>query len=134
MLCLFNVWPNYFTERTESFHALWKKRRIFNERTEGYVPISTLLCDADFDLRQLLQVPYGILRCLFGLHVRGVTQRNLKLSDIYVERARVIISYVFVLLVVVYKGIYQDFIGVQQREVPCLILHRCHVLYMPCLF
>ena len=77
---------------------LWKKHRIFNERTNGYVPICTILNEDEFTLQQRLQALKGILKCLFGLHARGLTQKQLLLEDIYIKRTHVRILSVFFLI------------------------------------
>ena len=53
------------------------------------MPVSTVLNDEKFNLRQCLDIITGILRCLFGLHARGLTQKELVLDDIYVKKTSV---------------------------------------------
>ena len=77
---------------------LWNKHRIFNERTDGYVPICSILNEDEFTLQRRLQALKGILKCLFGLHARGLTQEQLLLEDIYIKRTHVrILSVLFMI-------------------------------------
>ena len=68
---------------------LWQTRKFFNEDSKGYVPVSTVLNDEKFDLRQCLDIIRGILKCLFGLHARGLTQKELVLDYIYIKKTSV---------------------------------------------
>ena len=77
------------TEQTDAMFKLWKSQRFFNEVSEGYLPISTVLNDETFDRRQCMDIIRGILRCQFGLHARGLTQNELVLDDIYVKKTSV---------------------------------------------
>ena len=53
------------------------------------MPVATVLDDEKFDLRQCMDIIKGILKCLFGLHARGLTQKGLALDDIYVKKTPV---------------------------------------------
>ena len=48
-----------------------------------------ILDDEHFDIRQCLQIAKGLLKCVFGLHARGLVQSNLVLDDVLVRKTSV---------------------------------------------
>ena len=73
----------------ETWFRILKKTRFFNERTDGFVPIATVLNEPSFNDRKCIKIMSGVLRCLFGLHARGLTQEKLVLEDVFVNKRSV---------------------------------------------
>ena len=79
----------------DAWFRLFKKTRFFNERTDGFVQIATVLNEPTFNLRKCRQIMIGILKCLFDLHARGLTQENMVLEDVFVKNRSVSIFQLF---------------------------------------
>ena len=77
------------SDQVKAWFTIWKKSRIFNVRTEGFVSIAIFLEEEQVDLRKCMQIVMGILKCLNGLHVRGISQHNLAFDDVFVKRRSV---------------------------------------------
>ena len=54
------------------------------KRQAGYKHLPDML-KTHMQIRQCIAIARGILNCLYRLHVRGISQKNLQLGDIYVK-------------------------------------------------
>ena len=79
----------------DAWFRLFKKTRFFNERTDGFVPMATVLNEPTFNHRKCIQIVIGTLKCLFGLHARGLTQENMVFEDVFVKKRSVSIFQLF---------------------------------------
>ena len=79
----------------DAWFRLFKKTRFFNERTDGFVPMATDLNEPTFNHRKCIQIVIGTLKCLFGLHARGLTQENMVFEDVFVKKRSVSIFQLF---------------------------------------
>ena len=83
----FHICICFTTGQADDMFRLWQRQNYFNKPPDGYIPVSRILQDGHFELRQCMQVVKGTLKCLHGLHVRGLVQKDLDIEDVYVKKA-----------------------------------------------
>ena len=57
--------------------------------------MATDLNEPTFNHRKCIQIVIGTLKCLFGLHARGLTQENMVFEDVFVKKRSVSIFQLF---------------------------------------
>ena len=78
-----------FSDQVMAWFTIWNKSRFFNVRTEGFVSIAIFFEGERLNLRKCMQIVMGILKCLYGLHARSLTQHNLAYEDFYIQNKSV---------------------------------------------